>query len=114
MSKLTAQIAKLRAAIADAQGTIDSANAQLPDLIAKHEAEVAEAEARARVETTGFPPGTLIIFEYGRGATRTEKAGTVLAFRPKTDNLPAAYKVQTGEGFDAEVLTVLAVNVKAS
>lgn len=114
MSKLTAQINKLQESITKAQATIDAANAQLPELIAQRDAEAAAAEARAQVEATGFEPGTLISFEYGRAATRTTKTGTVLAFRPKTDTVPAAYKVQTGEGFDAEVLTVLAINVKVS
>lgn len=112
MSKLNAQITKLQTARAAAVATIEGIDAKLPELIAQRDAEVAAEQARAAVEANGVPVGTAITFDYGRAATRTERTGKVLAFRAKTDTVPAAYKVETGEGFDLEVVTVLAANVK--
>lgn len=113
MSKLTAQIAKLEAARAAAVVTIEGIDAKLPELITQLHREVEAAERIAEIEAKGVAVGSVITFDYGRAATRTERSGKVLAFRPKTDTVPAAYKVEVGEGFDLEVVTVLAVNVKS-
>lgn len=113
MSKLQKQIDKLTTTRAAAAASIETIDAQLPALIEQRRLEINEEAQRAAVEAAGVQVGSVITFDYGRGETRTSKQGKVLAFRPKTDTLPAAYKVEVGEGFDLDVVTVLAVNVKA-
>lgn len=114
MSKIQKQIDKLLASKAAAIAAIAAADEALPALQAERAAEVAAEQARELTESTGIPVGTQITFDYGRGETRTTKSGKVLAFRAKSDTVPAAYKVEVGEGFDLDVVTVLAANVKVA
>lgn len=57
--------------------------------------------------------GDTIVFTYGRRTPTTEpvqRVGVVIAVKPKTEvegkSLPAQVKVQAGEGFDAELITI--------
>jgi hypothetical protein len=77
--------------------------------------EAAEAEAgknREAVEVTGLPEFTKVRFTFGRKDTRKEYTGEVVAFRPASGELAAAYRIETGTGFELQVLTVPARDVQ--
>jgi hypothetical protein len=97
---------------------IEATLSKLADLEAKKskleveaEEEAATAAARAKIELVGLPVGTEVTFSFGRKDNRKEFTGKVLAFRPAADTLPAAYKVETGTGFDADIKVVPARDV---
>lgn len=113
VASLTRQIESITSRRDAARQYILSADAELDALIPQRDALAAAEQARAAIETEGLPPGTQVSFTFGRGDTRTDKVGTVIAFRPKADTTPAAYRIEVGEGFDKEVLTVPAASVKA-
>lgn len=113
VASLTKQIDTLNSKKAAAVAMLDQIGDALPGLIAQRDALAAAEQARAAIETEGLPVGTQVSFTFGRGETRTDKVGTVIAFRPKVDTAAAAYRIEVGEGFDKEVLTVPAASVKA-
>lgn len=85
------------------------------ELAAAQAAEQAEAEsgaAREQIEVTGLPEFTKVKFTFGRKDNRKEYTGEVVAFRPAGGDLPAAYRIETGAGFDLQVLTVPARDVQ--
>lgn len=85
------------------------------ELAAAKAVEAAEAEAgknREAVEVTGLPEFTKVRFTFGRKDTRKEYTGEVVAFRPASGDLAAAYRIETGTGFDLQVLTVPARDVQ--
>lgn len=85
------------------------------ELAAAQEAEKAElaaGAARQQVEVDGLPEFTKVRFTFGRKDNRKEYTGEVVAFRPAQGELPAAYRVETGTGFDLQVLTVPARDVQ--
>jgi len=107
---LAEQIAKLETARAAAVATIEGIDAKLPELIAQHAIEQAQAEARWAIDVDGLPVGTQVEFKFGRAHVRT-LTGTVAAFAPATDELPARYRITSGEGFDAQDFRVPARDV---
>lgn len=110
MSKIAAQITKLETALSAAQASIVGIEAKLSELRPQLEAEQAAAALAAEREVTGYAPGTAVSFEFGR-ANRTTLTGTVIAFAPKNDKVPATYAIQTGTGLDTKVVKVPAVAV---
>ena len=111
MSKIAAQITKLETSLAAAQASIVGIEAKLaelrPALVAEQQAEQLAKER----DLVGYPAGTEVVVEYGRGATRTTMSGSVIAFAPKSDKAPATYAVQVGAGIDTKVIKVPAVSV---
>lgn len=114
MSKTATAIAKLEAKLADARAIIAEGETKLAELQRVRAVEVEDARVAELRDVTGYAVGTQIVVDYGRGSTREELTGTVRGFRPKTGTLPAAYRVEVGDGMDAAILTVLASNVKAA
>lgn len=87
---------------------------KLDATIAELNAEREEASKTSAFDTAlaqGLAVGTSVSFEYGRGPTRRTLVGTVKAFKPAGDKDLAQYRIETGEGFDATVLTVFAASV---
>ena len=85
------------------------------ELAAAQAIEAAEAEAgksRNEIEVTGLAEFTKVKFTFGRKDTRKEYTGEVVAFRPASGDLAAAYRIETGAGFDLQVLTVPARDVQ--
>ena len=113
VASLTKQIDTLNVQLASAAALIVQIEDKLPGLIARRDALVQAEQARTAIETEVLPPGTQVSFTFGRGETRTDKVGTVIAFRHKVETTAAAYRIEVGEGFDKEVLTVPAASVKA-
>jgi len=71
--------------------------------IAAARAELAVAEYLQNVGE-----GTVVRYAFGRGETRREEVGTVIA----VDNSNGVrYKVQTGEGFDAKLTVIFQAQV---
>jgi hypothetical protein len=78
----------------------------LKDRIAADTAKLAELEAAAAAGNAmaNLASGDVIEFLFGRGETRKQRAGVVLGVA-ETDK-GKKIKVQTGEGFDAEILVI--------
>lgn len=110
MSKIATQITKLENALTAAQASIVGIETKLAELRPQLEAEQAAAALAAEREVTGYAPGTKVSFDFGR-ANRTTLTGTVIAFAPKNDKVPATYAIQTGAGLDTKVVKVPAVAV---
>lgn len=110
MSKIATQITKLENALSAAQASIVGIEAKLSGLRPQLEAELAAAALAAERESTGYAPGTKVVFAFGR-ANRTTLDGVVIAFAPKSDKVPATYAIQTGTGLDTKVVKVPAVAV---
>lgn len=108
---LDKQVAKLRDQRAAAVALVADIDSKLPALEAELASVTAEAEARKDIDVTGLPEGTKVAFNYGRGESRKELTGRTVAFRAKSNAADAAYKVETGEGFDVTVVTVFARDV---
>jgi hypothetical protein len=108
---LAEQITKLQNARAGAVASIEGIDAQLPALIAQRDAELAQAEARKAIDVDGLPVGTVVEFKFGRAEKARTLTGTVAAFAPATDELPARYRITSGEGFDAQDFRVPARDV---
>ncbi|WP_155754006.1 hypothetical protein [Burkholderia vietnamiensis] len=85
-----------------AKMTIESLKAR----IAADTAKLAEMEAAAAAGSAmdKLASGDVIEFMFGRGETRKQRAGVVLGIAD-TDK-GKRIKVQTGEGFDAEILVI--------
>ena len=111
MSKIAAQITKLKTARTAAEASIVGIAAKLAELQPQLEAEQAAAKLAEEREATGYAAGTAVTVEYGRGETRKTLTGVVVAFAPKTDKVPATYAVQVGTGIDTKVVKVPAVSV---
>lgn len=108
---LDKQVLKLQEQRVAAVTLIRDIDSKLPALEAALANRTAEAEARKDIDVTGLPEGTKVAFNYGRGESRKELTGRTVAFRAKSDATDAAYKVETGEGFDVTVVTVFARDV---
>jgi sRNA-binding protein len=78
----------------------------LKDRIAADTKKLAEMEAAAAAGNAmaNLASGDVIEFMFGRGETRKQRAGVVLGIA-ETDK-GKKIKVQTGEGFDAEILVI--------
>ncbi len=106
------KVQSLSKRVADLEAKLAVAN---KELVAAQEVEAAAAEAnkhRDLVETIGLPEFTKVRFTFGRKDTRKEYTGEVVAFRPASGELSAAYRIETGTGFDLQVLTVPARDVQ--
>ena len=75
----------------------------LDERIAATQAELAIAEALKYVGV-----GYTVRYAFGRGETRREEVGTVIAV---DDSNGVRYKVQTGEGFDAKLTVIFQAQV---
>ncbi len=104
-ARLLAEQTKLTARLAEIA-------TELEPLTAIVEAAKAEQAARARVEVTGLDAFTTVEFDFGRKDNRKTQNGTVVAFAPAQDKLPARYKIEVGVGFDAQMLVVPARDVR--
>ena len=82
------------------------------DYAANEQAILAAAEARKQIEVDGLPQFTKVVFFFGRKENRKQYSGEVVAFRGASDTMPAAYKIETGVGFDLEVKVVPARDVE--
>ena len=111
---LTRRIEAVKVQRAAAETYLQTSAELLADLVQNRDRLLAEEAARAAIEAQGLPPGTAVTFEFGRAKTRCDKAGTVVAFRPKGENTAAAYRIEVGEGFDKDVYTVPATSVKVA
>lgn len=82
--------------------TIDALKAR----IAADTAKLAEMEAAAAAGNAmeKLASGDVIEFMFGRGETRKQRAGVVLGIAEVDGK--KRIKVQTGEGFDAEILVI--------
>ena len=98
ITKLTAELEKL--------------TKERDDYAANEQAILAAAEARKQIEVEGLPQFTKVVFFFGRKENRKQYSGEVVAFRGASDTLPAAYKIETGVGFDLEVKVVPARDVE--
>jgi hypothetical protein len=78
----------------------------LKDRIAADTAKLAELEAAAAAGNAmaNLASGDVIEFMFGRGETRGKRAGVVLGIADVDGK--KRIKVQTGEGFDAEILVI--------
>lgn len=110
-TKKPTKIEALRAKIAATQQALANYEAELSRLTIAEDQAAAERAAREQIEVVGLDAYTKVRFQYGRKDTRKEYTGEVVAFRPAQGELPAAYRVETGTGFDTEVLTVPARDV---
>lgn len=82
--------------------TIESLKARIAaDALKLAEMEAAAAAGNAMANLAS---GDVIEFMFGRGETRKQRAGVVLGIA-ETDK-GKKIKVQTGEGFDAEILVI--------
>ena len=111
MSKIQTAITKLTKARTAAVASIEGIDIKITELTAKLEAETAADALAAEREATGYAVGTHVVVQYGRGETRTEKRGVVVAFAPKTGTVPATYAVQTGEGVNTKIIKAAAISV---
>lgn len=111
MTKPT-KIEALQTKITGLQATIDKLNAELAELVKAEEATAGERAAREQVEVIGLSPLTKVRFFFGRKDNRKEYTGDVVAFRPAAGELPAAYKIEVGTGFDTDIKTVPARDVQ--
>lgn len=106
-TKLQTLITKHAAAVAAAA----KLNAEIDELNVAAEAEAVAGAARRVVDVSGLEVGTAVVFVYGRKDTRKERAGVVKAFAAAVGDMPARYKIEVGDGFEAELLTVPARDV---
>ena len=111
MSKIQTAITKLTNARAAAVASIEGIDIKITELTAKLEAEPAADALAAEREATGYAVGTHVVVQYGRGETRTEKRGVVVAFAPKTGTVPGAYAVQAGGGVNTKIIKAAAISV---
>ena len=99
--------------------------AKIREQIAKLEARIVSIETGVEVKTAkvvALPVvGETVSFLYGRKTATTEpvlKTGTVVAVKPSSivdeKKLPAQVKVQVGEGFDVEFITIYPAQVIAT
>ena len=74
------------------------------------EAEALLEEYEALMTITQLKPGSVVAFMVGRGETRRELLGTITGI----GETPAGvrYKVYTGLGFNAEITTLKATDIK--
>lgn len=98
--------------IATAEAKLALMHKELAEVQAAEAKEAEIAAARQQIEVDGLPEFTKVRFTFGRKDTRKEYTGEVVAFRPAQGELPAAYRVETGTGFDLQVLTVPARDVQ--
>lgn len=115
MSETTTKLTKVQALEKKAAELEAKLSVLHKELAAAKEAEAAEqalAASRQQIEVDGLPEFTKVRFTFGRKDTRKEYTGEVVAFRPAQGELPAAYRVETGTGFDLQVLTVPARDVQ--
>ena len=100
-------IERLRKGISAAHKSIDEREAQIASLEAliptlpEASASVPAAAKRPKIEA-----GTAVQFRYGRGDTAKVRDGVVKARKDNADGNPELYRVEVGEGFDAELVTV--------
>ena len=98
--------------------------AKIREQIAKLEARIVSIETGVEVKTAkvvALPVvGDNVSFLYGRKTATTEpvlKSGVVVAVKPSSivddKKLPAQVKVQVGEGFDVEFITIYPAQVIA-
>lgn len=111
---LPKRVEKLIAERAGAVIRIAEVDAMLPALQAELANIQAELDARKDIDTTGLPEGTKVAFAYGRGESRKELTGRVVAFAPKTGAVDSRYRIETGEGFDAVIVTVFSRDISAT
>ena len=98
IEKLTTELAKL--------------TTERDNFAANEAAERIRADNRKQIEVDGLPQFTKVVFFFGRKENRKQYSGEVVAFRGASDTLPAAYKIETGVGFDLEVKVVPARDVE--
>lgn len=96
------RLTEKRASLVEAIAVIDTQLEQYAGL--KEQAEK-DAAFRATIEA-GLAVGTRVTYEFGRAATRVTKIGVVKAFKAAADKVPAQYRIESGEGFDAVIDTV--------
>ena len=100
-------IERLRKGISAAHKSIDDREAQIASLesliptLPEAAAATPAAARRPKIE-----PGTVVQFRYGRGESAKVRDGVVKARKDNADGNPELYRVESGEGFDAELLTV--------
>ncbi len=85
--------------LADFDSKITAAEAEIDAFIA--------ANKGAADIAAGLPGGAVVKFEYGRGDTKKVLTGTVLGTKPQ-DKGGVLYRLKHGEGFDEQIVTVLA------
>jgi len=109
---LTALVERLGKERTKIEARLAEIESQLPALKAAADAEYAEAQRIAAIESVGIPAGTVVEADYGRGEKRRIVTGVVKAFAAKTDKVPALYAIEIGEGIAAEIIKVPAVAVR--
>jgi hypothetical protein len=82
--------------------TVEALRAKAAEYTAK--ADALEAAEKAGNTLANLASGGVIEFMFGRGETRKQRAGVVLGIA-ETDK-GKRIKIQTGEGFDAEILVI--------
>lgn len=102
----------LRNKIEAAEAALVKLRAEATTLEQSEQAESEKAAARKQIEVDGLPEFTKVRFTFGRKDNRKDYTGEVVAFRPATGDMPAAYRIETGVGFDLQVLTVPARDVQ--
>ena len=74
-------------------------------------ASAAQADENAAAIANGLPVGANVTFVYGRAESKRTLNGVVKASKP-TD-AGRQYKIESGEGFDTELFTVLGSAISA-
>jgi len=112
-AKKPTKIEALTNKIATLEGQLTTLRAELTTLQAAEQAAAQVLAARKAIDEDGLAVDTAVVFDYGRSTNRKiGLTGTVVAFRAAQGELPAAYKIETGEGIDLTVLTVPARDVR--
>jgi len=98
---------RLRKGITTLFTEIDTREAKIAALLTLAESLPDQAPASPAKAKIKLDPGTVVEFRYGRAETAKVKTGTI---RARKDNAetgnPELYRVESGEGFDAELFTV--------
>ena len=90
-----------RQKIAALQATIDAAVLKIAEL---------QPAADKEIDTSSLAAGDTVSFEYGRAEKKRNLSGVVIAIK-REPNKAALVKVQVGDGFDAEILTVFETTI---
>lgn len=110
-AKLT-KLQTLDAKITAGEAALTKLREERNKLAAEETQAVEQAAARKQIEVDGLDEFTKVRFTFGRKDNRKDYTGEVVAFRPASGDLPAAYRIETGTGFDLQVLTVPARDVQ--
>lgn len=95
--------------IASQSAALNTKLNELADERVKLQTELVQAEANAERDSAlanGLPVGTPVTFTYGRAESKRTLQGVVKA--SKATDAGRQYKIESGEGFDSELYTVLA------